>query len=326
MMKILKRYVLGEFLKPYFGCLILFISLSWIIDLFEHIDEIVKARVPLFVLCDYYFSLTPYIFVQISPIIIILATIYTLGSLNKNNEIMAIKAIGVNLWSIIGIFIGFGLLVAALNFGVNEVLKPDSYSHAMDLKESYFKQSSKKIKDSVLKDLTMYGSKNRIFVINSYDIKRHQMNNIIISQSNENNELIKQVVAKRAQWLDGYWMFYDCIISEYSNGTLKNPPIHHQEHVIVIDEQPKDIKRANIQPNLMSYWQLKKYIRRLQSNGFDANKELVEFYSKIAFPLANVIIIFFVVPFTLTQKRNSSALLGVSISILVSFISFLVTL
>ena len=113
MMKILKRYVLGEFLKPYFGCLILFISLSWIIDLFEHIDEIVKARVPLFVLCDYYFSLTPYIFVQISPIIIILATIYTLGSLNKNNEIMAIKAIGVNLWSIIGIFIGFGLLVPA---------------------------------------------------------------------------------------------------------------------------------------------------------------------------------------------------------------------
>ena len=232
---------------------------------------------------------------------------------------MAIKAIGINLWSIIGIFIGFGILMAAFNFGVNELLKPDSYTHSMDLKESYFKQTSKIEKDTILKDLTMYGSKNRIFVINSYDVKRQQMSNVIISESDRNNQLLKQIVAKRAQWLDGYWMFYDCIISEYVDGKLKQAPTHFQEEVIVIDELPKDISRANIQPNFMNYWQLKKYIRRLQSNGFDANKELVEFYSKIAFPLANVIMIFFVVPFTLTQKRNSSAIMGITISIIISF-------
>ncbi|MFH2139064.1 MAG: LptF/LptG family permease [Candidatus Omnitrophota bacterium] len=318
-MKILKKYILGEFLKPYVWCLILFISLSWIIDLFEHLDEIAKAKVPLFVLCDYYFSLTPYIFVQISPVIMILATIYTLSTLNKNNEIMAIKAIGVNLWSIIGIFIIFGLFISSVSFSINELIKPDSYLHAENLKESYFKTNAKKEKNNIMKDLTLYGSHNRIFIINSYDAKRYQMNNIIISENNSKNEVSRQVVAKRAQWVEGYWLFYDCIISEYSKGELVGSPEHYVEKVILIDEQPKDFKRANIQPNLMSYWQLKKYIRRLENNGFKARKELVEFYSKVSFPLANFIIIFFVVPFTLTQKRNTSTILGITISIAISF-------
>ncbi len=318
-MKLIKRYILGEFLKPFLWCFILFISLSWIIDLFEHLDEIAKAEVPLFVICDYYFSLTPFIFVKISPIIIILATIYTLNNFNRNNEIMAIKAIGINLWSIIWLFLGVGIFMSAVSFVVNEVVKPEASMHVEDLKEEYFKPFSKREINKIMNDITFYGSHNRIFVINSYDLKRQRMNNVTISEHNKDNQLVKQIVAKQAQWVDGYWIFYDCIISEYDQSILKAEPISYTEKVIIIDEKPKDIKRANILPQLMSYWRLKKYIRRLKSSGFTAHKELVVLYSKIAFPLANFIIVFFAVPFTLTQKRSGSALLGITMSIAVSF-------
>lgn len=318
-MKIIREYILGEFLKPLILCLILFIFLTWIIDLFDNLDEIAKAKVPLFVLCDYYFSLTPFIFINISPIIIILATIFTLSSLNRHNEIMAIKAIGVNLWSIIWIFLIFGILMSIANFCVNELIKPESYVHSSNLKEEYFKNTGSKGKNKIMKNLTLYGSNNRIFVINSYDVKRQQINNIIISENDANNQLTKQIVAKRAQWLEGYWIFYDCIITEFSDGKLKGKPKHFAEKVILIDEKPKDFQRANIQPDLMSYWQLKKYIRRLENSGFKANEQKVAFYSKIAFPLANFILIFFAVPFTLTRSRSESLFLGVFISIVISF-------
>ena len=130
-MKIIKKYVLYEFLKPCILCFILFICLFWIIDLFDHLDEIVKANVSFFVLCDYYLSLTPSIFVKISPIIIILLTIFTLTNFNKHNEIMAIKAIGINLWSIVGIFLSCGLIIGIINFCINELVNPDSYQHAL---------------------------------------------------------------------------------------------------------------------------------------------------------------------------------------------------
>ena len=135
-MKIIKKYVIGEFLKPFLWCLTLFVTLYWIIDLFDNLDEIVKAQVPIYVLCDYYFSLTPFIFVKIIPIIILLATVYTFNTFNKNNEIIAIKAIGVNLWSIIWLFLLFGLVVSAASFLTNELVLPDSYIHALNLKEA----------------------------------------------------------------------------------------------------------------------------------------------------------------------------------------------
>ncbi|MBU4305178.1 MAG: LptF/LptG family permease [Candidatus Omnitrophica bacterium] len=318
-MKIIKEYVLGEFLKPLIGCFVLFISLFWIIDLFDHLDEIVKAKVPLFVLCDYYFSLTPFIFVNISPIIIILATIFTLSSLNRHNEIMAIKAIGINLWSIVWIFLTFGIIMSVASFAVNELVKPESYLHSVNLKEEYFKPSADKEKNKIMKDITLYGSHNRIFVINSYDVKRQQLNNIIISESDAANQISKQIAAKRAQWVEGFWIFYDCIISEYENGKLKSEPAHYAEKVILMDEKPKDIEHANLQPELMSYWQLKKYARRLINSGFKADKELVTFYSKLAYPLANFIIIFFAVPFTLTRSRSENLFLGITTSIVISF-------
>jgi len=318
-MKILREYILGEFLKPFFACFVLFITLTWIIDLFDHLDEIVKAKVPLFVLCDYYFSLTPFIFVNIAPIIIILATIFTLSSLNRNSEIMAIKAIGINLWTIIWIFLGFGVLMCVLSFCVNEVVKPDAYLHSLSLKEQYFKASANLEKNKIMKDVTLYGSSNRIFIINSYDVKRQQINNIMISENDTNNQLSRQIIAKKAQWMDGFWIFYDAIISEFDNGTLKGEPTHFDEKIVLIDEKPRDIKRANLQPDLMSYWQLKKYIRRLQSGGFKANKELVTLYSKVAFPLANFILIFFAVPFTLTRSRSETLFAGIATSIGISF-------
>ncbi|MBU0744744.1 MAG: LptF/LptG family permease, partial [Gammaproteobacteria bacterium] len=133
-MKIINRYVFGEFLKPFAWCTILFLFLYYIIDLFENLDEIIKAKMPLYILADYYFSLSPFIFVKICPIIILLATIYTLSNLNRNNEIMAIKAIGINLWSIIWIFLTFGVILSSICFSINELVVPDSYTHALNIK------------------------------------------------------------------------------------------------------------------------------------------------------------------------------------------------
>ncbi|MCG2711450.1 MAG: LptF/LptG family permease [Candidatus Omnitrophica bacterium] len=318
-MRIIREYILGEFLKPLIGCFILFISLSWIIDLFDSLDEIMKAKVPLFVLCDYYFSLTPFIFVNISPVIIILATIFTLGTLNRNNEIMAIKAIGVNLWSIIWIFLGFGILMSVVSFSVNELIKPNSYLHSIKLKQEYFKPQANKEKNHIMKDIALLGTKNRIFIINSYDVKRQQMTNVTISENNKINELTRLIVAKGAQWVEGFWIFYDCIITDYVDGKIKSAPRSFTEKVILIDEKPQDIQRADLQPDLMSYWQLKKYVRRLKRSGLNTHKELVILYNKIAFPLANFIIIFFAVPFTLTRARSESLFLGIATSIGISF-------
>ena len=85
-MKILDRYITKKFIFPLVYYLFLFIFLYVIMDIFGHLDEILRNKVPLNILLQYYISFTPLIFVQTVPIATLLATVYMLSALNKSNE------------------------------------------------------------------------------------------------------------------------------------------------------------------------------------------------------------------------------------------------
>jgi lipopolysaccharide export system permease protein len=64
----------------------------------------------------------------------------------------------------------------------------------------------------------------------------------------------------------------------------------------------------------MSYWELKDYIGRLQATGFQVKKYLVELYSKLSFPLVNMIMVLVAIPFSLQAPRGGR-LFGVGLAI-----------
>ena len=64
----------------------------------------------------------------------------------------------------------------------------------------------------------------------------------------------------------------------------------------------------------MSYWELKDYIGRLQATGFQVKKYLVELYSKLSFPLVNMIMVLVAIPFSLQSPRGGR-LFGVGLAI-----------
>ncbi|MCM8812415.1 MAG: LptF/LptG family permease [Candidatus Omnitrophica bacterium] len=320
-MKLITHYILEEFFKALLGCFLVFISLFWIIDLFEHLDEITHAKVPLFVLCDYYFSLTPHICVQISPILLMLAAMITLNAMSRHNEIIALKAGGVNLWRIFSLFLVSGALFAGANFAVNELVMPESYLHAQNLKEEYFQPGGARRIAQVLKNITLFGSQNRIYIIKSYDPLRQRMENVTISESDDTNRPVRRIFAQKAQWIEGYWIFYNCIESEFDReGNLRSEPLRYVEKVYPLDETPRDFTRATVHPELINYWQLKKFIRRLAHTGISTQKEQVVLANKIAFPAANFILLFFAFPFALTRVRAAGTLKGISISLIICFL------
>jgi len=91
-MRILDRYILKSVLSIFLGCLLIFFFLYIIIDVFSHLDEILKQKVNIDVLFRYYISYLPIIFVQVSAIASLLSTLYTFGTLNRNNEIVAMRS------------------------------------------------------------------------------------------------------------------------------------------------------------------------------------------------------------------------------------------
>ena len=74
----------------------------------------------------------------------------------------------------------------------------------------------------------------------------------------------------------------------------------------------------------MDYETLKKFIENQQRAGQDVSKWLVDFYSKISFPFASMIVVLFAVPFASVKRRGGIGVqLGISLLITFIYLIFL---
>jgi lipopolysaccharide export system permease protein len=64
----------------------------------------------------------------------------------------------------------------------------------------------------------------------------------------------------------------------------------------------------------MSYWELRDYVTKLEAAGFQVKKYLVELYSKLSFPLVNVVMVLVAIPFALQAPRGGR-LFGIALAI-----------
>ena len=99
-MRILDRYVLKNTILSFLGCIVLFIFLYLIIDLFSLLKDILENKVPLIIILRYYLLSLPLILVQVSPVACLISTIYTFGTLSRSNEIIAMRASGLSVLQI----------------------------------------------------------------------------------------------------------------------------------------------------------------------------------------------------------------------------------
>ena len=85
MIKILDRYLVREFLIPLCYCLAAFMLIYVIYDLSAHLDNYIEDQVPMRFLFQYYAIQMPLVMVQVIPLSILLAIVYCLGALSRNN-------------------------------------------------------------------------------------------------------------------------------------------------------------------------------------------------------------------------------------------------
>ena len=88
-MRILDRYITKSVLTLFLTCILSFLFLYVIIDIFANLDDFLKQHTHIITLLQYYLSYLPIIFVQVAPISTLLAVLYTFGTFNRNNEIIA---------------------------------------------------------------------------------------------------------------------------------------------------------------------------------------------------------------------------------------------
>ena len=324
-MRILDRYITDTMIKVFLGCIIIFAGLYIIIDIFSHLDEILKHKLDLIILKDYYLWYLPIIFVQIAPVACLLATLYTLGNLARHNEIIAMRTSGLSVPQIAHSMVLFGIVISIFVFLVNEKISPGALNRVEAIKLQKENPAKENKRAETIENLSMYGLKNRLFFVNRFSLLDNSMEGITILEQDEHQNLTRKIVANRGVWENGLWKFYRSLSYSFdSEGKLKDNPRYMEEEIMDISEAPADFLSQRRHPEVMNIPQLEKYIFRLSGSGAESivRNLKVDLYNRFTSPFTSLIIILVGIPFALKIKGRVTTLSSFGISFGLGFLYY----
>jgi lipopolysaccharide export system permease protein len=321
-MKIIDKYITKGFIWPFLYCLFIFLFLYVIIDLFGHLDVIIKQDVPFGTIKTYYLSSLPFIFVQTAPFAVLLATIFLLGNLNRHNEIIALRASGVNSLRIIAPILILGTAISLVVYLVNEKIVPEALVTSNTIKDLQFEKGQKQ-RNTTLTNITVFGKEGKLFYARTYDVATKTLHDVVILEHDKDQLLKRKITAEKMEWTGDKWRFYNCDVYRFDkNGNvIGKPAVFRTPKILQFNETPEGLLRNQTQPEFMNYVQLRDYVRLLSlESKSTARKLLVDLHYKLSLPLTSITIMLIGIPFALKRTRSGAmASMGISLVIAVVF-------
>ncbi len=320
-------YVMREFLTNFGLMLVSFLALSLIFSFFELIGDIIRNRTPLITVGDYLLNLIPFMLYNLTPLCALLAVLVTLGSLNRSNELTAMKASGVSLYRLIAPVVALAGVLAVGLFAFDEFYLPTANRQQEALRsvikgkpaQTFLRPDRKWIsgqQDSA-------GEPARIFYYQFFDPDKDVFANLTVFEFQPGSfHLSRRIFASSARWdptvqrwiFENGWerTFHGESVSSFEPFTLNTFP--------EIREQPGYFKKESRQSQEMSFSELREYIRDLQQSGFDTMRLRVQLNRKLAYPFITLVMAVAAVPFALSMgKRGSLAGIATAIGMAVAY-------
>jgi lipopolysaccharide export system permease protein len=304
-MKILSRYLFGEYFKLLLVCLITFLVVYLLIDFLGKVDNFIEADVSRGVMFSYFLHKIPYILVQMVPAATLISVIILFCLMKKSNEIIALKASGLNIFNfskpIVITSVGIGIGV----FLLSEIVVPFTSSKSNRLWNiEVEKQDPTRFYGQ---RQIWYRGTNAIYRLRHFDYQKGLIESPTFYFFDEAFRLIKRIDGRKGTWVGGRWKIEEGILQEATEDggyALKRFEALHLD----LPETPETFVRGEKKPEEMSYWQLKGYAERIREEGYDDTRYLVDMNIKIAFPLVNVILVLIGIPISLGLRRGGTPL------------------
>lgn len=321
-MRILEKHILKEFIISFLATICVFLFLFIIIDSFTHLDDFAKSKTEFSIILKYYFTVIPTIFVQCAPLASLLAMVYTMGKLNYNNELIAMRSGGLSIYRIIAPIIIAGILLSLFTFLLSEKVAPIAQESADAIKNEHIERKTSL--DKVLNNLAIYGFSNRLFYIKTFKTKTNELEGLVILEHDNRQNVTAKISAQKAIWKNGKWFVDKCYM--YTMGT-DNRIIdykYREKYVLPIEETPEDFLRQSRKMNYLNSRQLLDYIHKLSSSGAEtAIRNLyIDFYQKIVSPFTVLIMIFIGLPCAMVIRRKAVGFSSVGISVLIALLYY----
>ncbi len=325
-MRLLDNYINKSIFKVFLTTVFIFFFMYLLIDVTSQLDEFIDRKVPFSILVQYYVSFFPVIIVQTSSIACLISVLLTFSSLGHNNEILAMRSTGLNFWQITKPALLFALLISCVVFYLNERYVPEAIQTTNQIRNNHMVLEVDRMlkKKEKIKNLTLYGLKNRLYFIDTLDPQNNELHGITIIEHDESQNVTQKIVALKGVWTGIAWKFSKCQVTTLDPRDITSPiKIKiYDEKLMDIKEAPQDFLTQRLNVSSMNLRELKNYIHRFANSG--ATKALenfrVDFHHKIAYPLENFVIVLIGLPFVMMLKsRKGTTITSIGLGLLIGF-------
>ncbi|MBE0555661.1 MAG: LptF/LptG family permease, partial [Proteobacteria bacterium] len=168
-----------------------------------------------------------------------------------------------------------------------------------------------------------YRRQKGIYNFRLFDVQNNVLRGITIYYLDQEMNLLMRLDAERGEWKDGRWLFRNIQITRFESDDF--PTITKVDSQVVdIPETPEDFKVIQKDVETMGYGEMKRYIQKLQAEGYDATRYIVDLHGKIAFSLVSLILAVIGISFSLHSERSGNVTQGIGAGLIIGFSYWLV--
>lgn len=299
------RYILGLFWTTFIAGLLVFVTLFLATDMMSALVRYAGASTESFV--HYYLFYFPEILHKMIPVATVVGTVMTISTLNKGSELIALFASGLSLFRISRwIFISI-LLIAVLDYGLSDRMLP---VFAKQKNYIYYNEIAKKPGQfqTIKTNRIWYRSKNNLFNIKTLNSTGNKAQGLTLYFFDESWKLLQLITADEVDLNGKQWVLHHGSISVFTTESSFPMLTEFKEKNISMSEDAQDLRNTGQTSDLLNQSELSQFIDKNKEAGLDTIRYEVEFYSKLSFALAGLVMSLLAIPFLVGEVRHGGSM------------------
>ncbi|MDI6784126.1 MAG: LptF/LptG family permease [bacterium] len=320
-MTILDRYIIRFFIGFLLLSLSICLFIVLIIPFVEELDVMIANEVPFKVMVSYLLYSVPTVFVQVIPMVVLLALLLALIGLNRHQELLAMQANGISLYRLMFFLFLVVCGIAIFTWLVEENLSPVTLQQAKLIKTH---QIHKKPLVPFLQEDQFWirGEPHLLFslgFVNRTGTQLHQVT--ILELSADETKIVRRLEATELHWNKHQgWIASSGLARRFNNSGDLVSESKVTELPVSFPMQPNELQQFSRNPAEFNTQQLKQYVELVRASGLDVKDYLVDYYLKYTNFISPIILALLGIAYgTVLAPRTSTKRFAVAILLAIAY-------
>ena len=286
-------------------------------EFFRNLNFYLEQKSSFIEVFKYLFLNLPWWIIQVLPVAVLLAVLFSIGQLARHGEITAIKAAGINLWRIIALFLLCGIFIGLFDLALREIVIPQTSRMADKiLLENIHKEKPKSRTE--FNDLVVTLPANGRMTIGYLNTETNTMRQVVIDYYDNRFKLASQIACEAARFSENTWHLLNGAERIFNNETIEESPF--ADKIVNLAIKPSDLVLDDVRPEQKTTAYYKNYIRQLEALGIPSEKELLQFYLRYSSIFSHLIVMLIGIPFAISISGRMGKIVSFIFALMFAFV------